>query len=150
MTDRSVSHATFVIERSFDIPPAGVFAAWADPAAKARWFAADDHRLDFRVGGTELNRGAFEGNVYTYEAYYRDIVAGERIVYTYDMHRDDDRISVSLSTVEFRPDGAGTRMVYTEQGAFLDGSDTPAQREHGTRELFDRLAASLSGQPANA
>ena len=42
-------------------------------------------------------------------------------------------------------DGRGTRMVYTEQGAFLDGHDTPAQREHGTRELLDNLAAELEG-----
>ncbi len=39
MTDRSVTHATFVVERRYDASPARVFAAWADPAAKARWFA---------------------------------------------------------------------------------------------------------------
>ena len=29
----------------------------------------------------------------------------------------------------------------TEQGAFLDGHDTNAQREHGTGELLDKLGA---------
>ena len=53
------------------------------------------------------------------------------------------RISASVATVELTPDSRGTRMVYTEQGAFLDGHDTPAQREHGTRELLDNLAAEL-------
>ena len=37
--DRYVTHATFSLERSYPAPPARVFAAWADPAAKARWFA---------------------------------------------------------------------------------------------------------------
>ena len=32
MTERSVTHATFVIERTYDATPARVFAAWADPA----------------------------------------------------------------------------------------------------------------------
>ncbi|WP_245534621.1 hypothetical protein [Sanguibacter keddieii] len=29
-------HATFTLERRYDVPPAVVFAAWADPATKAR------------------------------------------------------------------------------------------------------------------
>ena len=39
MTERSTHHATFVIERTYAASPARVVAAWADPAAKARWFA---------------------------------------------------------------------------------------------------------------
>jgi len=34
----------------------------------------------------------------------------------------------------------------TEQGVFLDGLDTPAEREHGTRELLDTLATHLGGR----
>ena len=66
-----------------------------------------------------------------------------RIVSTYDMHVDEIRISVSLATVEFKPERGGTRMIYTEQGAFLDGHDTPAVREQGTRGLLDTLDAAL-------
>lgn len=67
MTERSVMHATFVIERTYDASPARVFAAWADPAAKARWFAGPDdwesgaYELDFRVGGRERARGGPPG-----------------------------------------------------------------------------------------
>ena len=35
--DRNVAHATFTLERSYPVPPARVFAAWADPAAKVSW-----------------------------------------------------------------------------------------------------------------
>ncbi len=146
---RSVTHATFVIERTYPVSPARVFAAFADPAIKSRWFGSpdsptDDHALDFRVGGREIVRGGPpDGPSYTYEAVYQDLVPDQRIVTTYAMDMGDTRISASVATVELTPDARGTRMVYTEQGAFLDGHDTPAQREHGTRQLLDSLAAEL-------
>jgi uncharacterized protein YndB with AHSA1/START domain len=145
MTERSVTHATFVVERTYDATPARVFTAFADPAIKARWFGIPAaYELDFRVGGREVNRGGPPGGpVYTYDARYQDIVPNERIVFTYDMHMGEARISVSLATVELKPAGNGTRLIFTEQGAFLDGLDIPAQREHGTGELFDALGAEL-------
>jgi uncharacterized protein YndB with AHSA1/START domain len=157
VTDRSVAHATFVVERTYSAAPARVFAAWADPAAKARWFASpeewgpDEFELDFRVGGREVNRGGPKGGpVYTYSARYQDIVPDERIVYTYSMHLDQTLLSVSVATVELRPEGAGTRLVLTEQGAFLDGHDNPAQRQHGAEELLDALGAALRREPAGS
>jgi uncharacterized protein YndB with AHSA1/START domain len=149
MTERSVTHSTFVVERTYDASPARVFAAWAEPERKARWFGnpeqgVSEFELDFRVGGREFNRGTVEGQTYTFEARYQDIVPDERIVYAYDMHSEDARISVSLGTVELKPDGDGTRLTYTEQGAYLDGLDTPEQREQGTGGLFDALAEELA------
>jgi uncharacterized protein YndB with AHSA1/START domain len=144
MTERSVVHATFVVERTYDALPARVFAAFADPAAKAVWFGGSDHEIDFRVGGKEVNRGGPEGGpTFVFAATYRDIVPDNRIVYEYDMYAGDDRISVSLATVELRPTGRGTRLVFTEQAAFLDGLDTPEQREKGTGDLLDALGATL-------
>lgn len=148
MTKHTTQHATFVIERTFNAPPALVFSAWSQPEAKSKWFTGPDgkveHRLDFRVGGAEYNRGtAPDGTTYTYEARYQDIVPNERIIYSYDMHLEDARISVSQSTVEFHPDGACTRMVYTEQAVFLDGLDKPEFRERGSRDLFDNLERQL-------
>lgn len=156
MNKRSVEHATFVVERTYEAAPARVFAAWSDSAAKARWFGpgedeAGEYELDFRVGGREINRGARpDGGMYTYEARYQDIVPDQRIVYTYDMHRDETRISVSLATVVFTPEGDGTLLVYTEQGAFLDGEDKPEYRQQGTGSLLDALGAELQRQPARA
>jgi uncharacterized protein YndB with AHSA1/START domain len=152
MTPSTVAHETFVIERSYDVPVAQVFRAWADPKLKARWFAGSaaaleaGYELDFRVGGREVNRGGPPGGpIYTYESQFHDIVAEQRIVYTYEMYADDTRISVSVATVQFRRHDAATQLVLTEQGAFLDGHDTVAQREEGTRALLDSLAAVLTG-----
>jgi uncharacterized protein YndB with AHSA1/START domain len=151
----TVSHDTFVIERNYDNPIAQVFRAWADPLLKARWFAGSadalgaGYELDFQVGGSEVSRGGPPGGpVYTYESQFHDIVPDQRIVYTYEMFADQDRISVSVATVQFHDHEATTRLVLTEQGVFLDGHDTVAQREEGTQSLLDSLAAVLPGGPS--
>jgi uncharacterized protein YndB with AHSA1/START domain len=157
MSRRSAHHATFVIERVFDAAPAQVFKAFADPAAKARWFSGPDEwergecEFDFRVGGRERNSGGPKGGpVHAFECRYQDIVPNERIVYTYDMHLGDNRISVSLTTIELKPAGEGTRLIFTEQGVFLDGYDDAAGREQGSRWLLEKLAASLQSELARA
>jgi len=148
----TVAHDTFVIERTYDIPVAQVFRAWADPMLKARWFAGSvealgaGYELDFQVGGHEVNRGGPPGGpVYSYESQFYDIVPEQRIVYTYEMFADEHRLSVSVATVQFHNHDATTQLVLTEQGVFLDGHDTAAQREEGTRSLLDSLAAILHG-----
>ena len=63
MTLSTTSHDTFVIVRTYDVPVASVFRAWADPERKARWFAGsadalgNGYELDFTVGGREVSRG---------------------------------------------------------------------------------------------
>ena len=150
MSERSVGHATFVVERRYEASPARAFAAWADPEAKARWYVDSDARLevDFRVGGRERSRGiAPDGRAYRYEAVFQDIVPDQRIVYTYDMLIEETRISVSLATVEFTPEGDGdTRLVFTEQGAFLDGHESPARRAEGMGGLLDALGEELQSE----
>lgn len=147
---RSVTHATFTLERVYPASPQRVFAAFADADKKRKWFKGppewgpDQHELDFRVGGRETSVGGpKEGPQHRMEARYWEIIPDERIIYTYDMHLDDRRISVSLATIELRPEGKGTRLVLTEAGAYLDGFDNPKVREEGTIGLLDQLGASL-------
>ncbi|MBO0810372.1 MAG: SRPBCC domain-containing protein [Actinobacteria bacterium] len=147
MTDDSVLHATFTLERTYPAEPARVFAAWAEPAAKARWFAGDAaHELDFRVGGRErVHRPARDGTpALTFESVYHDITDGERIVYAGALFAGDQLATVSLTTVEFSPDAGGTRLVLTEQGAYLDGLEQPGWREQGTGDQLAALAAELT------
>jgi uncharacterized protein YndB with AHSA1/START domain len=142
----SVVHATFSIERSYEASPSQVFRAFADPEAKAKWFGGGsghtilERVMDVRPGGRERVRGRWEsGVVSTFDALYFDLVPDERIVYAYEMHLDERKISVSLATFEFKPAGAGTRLVMTEQGAFLDGFDDAGSRERGSNFLLDAV-----------
>ncbi|MGA7417373.1 MAG: SRPBCC family protein [Acidimicrobiales bacterium] len=149
MTDHAVNHATFTLERTYPVPPARVFAAWADPEMKRRWFGGpdSDHQLDFRVGGREVNHGRHDGNELTFETVYRDIVEDERIVYTSVLSQGSRPATVSLTTVELCAADDGTRLVLTEQGAFLDGLELPAWREQGTGDQLKALGAEL-GTPS--
>lgn len=149
MTKRSTTHATFVIEREYKAAPAKVFAAYADRKQKAKWFGGPPewksvHTMDFRVGGKEVSSGGPPGGVaHTMNGEYWDIVENERIIMSYELHLDATRISVSLGTTEIKPNGLGTTLIYTEQGAYLDGYDDAGQREQGTRELLNQLDAFL-------
>lgn len=155
MSERSVQHDTIVVERSFDASPARVFAAWADPAARARWavpgggWEIAEDQGDFRVGGHERSRFGPPGDpAYVAETHYLDIVPDRRIVMAGTMARGEARISASLATVELLAAGSGTRMTYTEQAAFLDGADTPESRIQGWAEILDKLDAELRRDPA--
>jgi uncharacterized protein YndB with AHSA1/START domain len=157
MTQHSILHHTFALERIYDATPERVFRAFADPAAKAQWFSGPDDwergeaSMDFRVGGAEVNVGGPKGGFTSrFDARYYDIVPNERIVYTYEMHVDGVKLSVSLSTIELQAVPGGTRLVLTEQGAFFDGHEDPILREQGTRDMLDALGRTVEAVPTGA
>jgi uncharacterized protein YndB with AHSA1/START domain len=164
MTPRSVVHASFTITRScftitrsWKAAPAKVFAAFATEEAKAKWFASGpgmqklEKLFDFREGGHEVMVGRHaNGTVSRFDGFYHDIVPpaggqGGRIIYSYVMHLDGRKISVSQASIEIRPEGGGTKLVLTEYGDYLDGYDDAGSREHGTNFLMDMLGKSVEG-----
>jgi len=139
MNERFVKHGTFVVERIYAAPPERVYQAWADPISKAKWFSKPEI-FEFQVGGREYSSGGPpEGPVFTFDASYQELVPEQRIVYTYTLDSVDVRISVSITTVELIKVEGGTKLIFTEQGAFFDGHDTPEIREHGTNIMLDTL-----------
>jgi len=148
---RSVAHATFHLARAYDAPVARVWKALTDEGAKQKWFAGTPGRwellerhMDVRVGGKERLKGRWEGGVVsTFDAVYHDVIPNERLVYSYEMHLDEKKISVSLATMQLKSEGGKTKLMVTEQGAFLDGYDDAGAREQGTGLLLDALGASL-------
>jgi uncharacterized protein YndB with AHSA1/START domain len=147
---RSQTHATFVIERTFAFPVAAVWHALSDNSARDAWFGGGSafdatHKThDFHVGGKAVEDGQWHGGPRSrFEATYTDIVEPTRIVFTYDMWVNDQHMSTSLTTIVLEPEDQSTRLTYTEQGVHFDGLDTTEGREEGTRGLLDNLAAYL-------
>jgi len=162
MTMTTAQHDSFTLERRLGACPAHVWAAWADPALKRRWFVdsdgpewqTKDYALDFRVGGTESGRfvltegpGAGEhANV----THYLDIVAEKRIVFAYTMALDGQIHSASLATVSFAEEGGGTILTFTEQGAWFGPSDGVAGRRAGWEALLAALERTLKATTRSA
>jgi uncharacterized protein YndB with AHSA1/START domain len=151
MIRRAVVHDTFTLVREFPATPKRVFTAFADLPTKKRWFAGpegwvpkDEHTLDFRVGGREHESGGPPaGPTHIFDAVYHDIVPDARIIYSYTLSLDDLPISVSLTTLEILPRGAGSQLRLTEHGAYFDDSP-PSLRRDGTEELLDALGRVLA------
>jgi len=151
ITEPTIIHNTFIIERSFPQSPDKVFAAFADAAKKQRWYAeSSSHELmkfamDFRVGGAEsyaykFGEGSpFPGLVITNEGTFQEIVEDRTIVLATTMTFGDKRISTSLVTVEILPKDSGCELILTHQGAFYPGADGPQMREAGWKKILDRL-----------
>lgn len=153
-----LAHGTFTIERRYDAAPARVFRAYADPAAFRRWFVEGkgftihEWTHDFRVGGRDGGRfrfGGEENDTWFNDTEYLDIVENRRIIVAYVMGREvggeKERASASLATTELVADGAGTRLIYTEQGAYFgpDGAAHIPLREHGCGEMLNALGDEL-------
>jgi len=156
---RTVTHGTFTIERTYAASARTVFDAWSSRDAKLEWFAqgidflrsVDEYSLDFRVGGAEHLVGVTARSRlrFEYDATHADILDEQRIVAFYDVRIDGRRISASVLTVEFEPaagagDLVGTRVILTEQGAFLDGLDTNEERIVGATSNLDSLERYLT------
>ncbi len=157
MEQPSVIHSTFVIERSYPATPERVFAAFADPLKKRRWFAEEHEgqtveafEMDFRVGGSERARFRFKegtpfpGTALANDGTYQDIVPNRRIVLTSTMSLGERHISASLLTFEMLATEKGADLVFTHQGAFFEGSGGPKLREAGWHKLFEQLSEELA------
>lgn len=143
-------HSTFRVSRTYPQAPERVFKAFEDTELVRRWRVEDDNcdvlefAYDFRVGGTEVSRFVFPGGPeIRLDAQFQDIVANERIIFTYRMMAGPMLLSVSLSTVELKRSGRGTELTFTEQGVYFEGVDGPKNREDGTRFILEKLAKAL-------
>lgn len=149
-----IAHGSFTIEKTYQASAEAVFSAWSDLESRAQWFigpgdwAQIRRELDFRVGGLEVLHSRFgSGYEPLYESRFHSIVPNRRIVFVYDMHLNGEHHSVSLASVEIESlEPQKTRLIFTEQVAFLDGTspaEGTASRKEGTSVHLDHLDAFL-------
>ncbi|AWC22573.1 hypothetical protein CO731_02037 [Aminobacter sp. MSH1] len=153
MSSTSTSLSTFSSDRVYPVSPAELFSAFSQADRKRRWFVEgegwqiDEFVVDFRPGGSERSSFRFEGGAsFSNDTTYLDIVPDRRIVFAYAMATEGKPFSASLATIEFVPEGEGTRLVYSEQAAYLDSDNADAQtadRKAGWAELLEALARHL-------
>lgn len=155
MTEQSIVHDTFVIERNFAKPPATVFAALSDPAKKQRWYGAGHNnmltfKMDFRPGGAETatyrmgDDTPFPGAELAHEGRLLDIVPDKRVVIASTMALAGHRMSASLYSFELVPTANGTDLIFTHQGAFFENADGPQMRKGGWNALLDQFAKDVA------
>ncbi|MFE0017099.1 SRPBCC family protein [Mesorhizobium sp. NPDC059054] len=153
----TVEHKTFVVERELAASPKHAFRFFSEPALKERWTSCHpdwmvlEEQFDFRVGGVEAKRWRTDtGHEQTFFARYLDIMPARRIIYAFDMGFAGERLSASLATVELFAVAARTRMVFTEQIAWLGDAGSLQLRVAGTGDGLDLLADIIEMDAAGA
>ena len=154
MEKQTVIHGTFVLERNYPNRPARVFAAFADPAVRRRWFVGNNKvehfDMDFRAGGYEHMHYRLDAKspigaaLLKHDGVFLDVVSERRIVIASTMAVESRQISASLLTVELLPAAKGTDLILTFQGAYFEGADGPKMREDGWSQLLGQLAEELA------
>ena len=105
------------LSRELNAPRERVFAAWTDPEKAARWWVPQDCELasckmDVRAGGGWHRRLRVPGGgIIAKWGEYREVVAPERLVFTYNTQYADGTVDPeTLVTVTFEDLGGRTRL----------------------------------------
>jgi uncharacterized protein YndB with AHSA1/START domain len=134
-----------VVSRLIDAPPTLVFKAWTKQEHAARWwgpagFTIVSCRLDATPGGTyRVAMRTPEGTVRTKRGIYREVVAPERLVFTYAWEDPDGNPGHEMHiTVTFEPRGHQTLLTLRQ----IDFENAPERDSHGSgwTSCFERFA----------
>ena len=141
-----------VITRLFDAPRDLVFEAWTDPKHLAQWWGPRDYpaaqvKLDVRPGGAWRHclRSTETGNDLWHRGVFREVVAPERLVFTFAWEEDGERGLETLVTVTFADDGGKTRMTLTTDAVPVGRG---ARRASGRLEQHLRSSRGSLGESA--
>jgi len=139
-----------VLTRVFDAPRELVFRAWTEPAHLARWWGPAGFTLpvctqDFRRGGAyRFCMRAPDGSDHWVWGVYREIVAPERLVFTWE-REDAEGLRVGLNnvvTVTFAAQGRKTHLTL-HHAAFQTVADRD-DHEGGWSQTLERLAGQFT------
>lgn len=152
MTQPSTQHSTIVTGRIFDAPVGDVFAAFCDPASRRSQNPQSDGSViildeaDLRIGGRDVFRFGQRNNPRLLgHSIYHDIVQDCRIVCTDIVYERDQRVSVGVSTFEFKPLNERTQLKVTAQLVFLHHAVTMEASNARYQALIGNLSRVLEG-----
>jgi uncharacterized protein YndB with AHSA1/START domain len=138
-----------VVTRVFDAPRPLVFRAWTDPGLAVHWwgpkgFTLVSCEMEVRTGGKwRRSMRAPDGSFRCARGVYREIVAPERLVFTYSWEDDDGRPGhETLVSVTFVELGGRTELTL-RQAIFATVTARDAHRQ-GWASCLDRFADYLA------
>jgi len=138
-----------LITRVFDAPRALVFAAWTRPEHLARWWGPQGFvnvawEMDVRPGGAWFRRmQAPDGALYAKHGVYREVVAPERLVFTYvNQAADGTQDRETLVTVTFEEQGARTLLTLHHTG--FESVEARDAHQGGWSSCMERFAEYLA------
>jgi uncharacterized protein YndB with AHSA1/START domain len=142
------SSLRLTLRRVFRKPRAEVFKAWTDPKELMRWWGPPDMdspsaEVDLRVGGRYRfgMRRPPDGQPFFVTGIYREIVTGERLVFTWNWEGGPPFGNNTLVTIEFLDAVAGTEIVLTHEN--FESEEARGKHTEGWNGCFDSLEAVL-------
>jgi uncharacterized protein YndB with AHSA1/START domain len=141
MDVRSPVKPSLTLKRRLKASPAKVFAAWTDPEKVKRWMGPGPAtpvltENDARVGGRyRWVTKSPDGEEHDVGGTYREVVANEKLVFTWAWKSTPERESVV--TVLLKPDGDGTLLTVIHEQLFDD--ETCDRHQRGWNGALDKL-----------
>jgi uncharacterized protein YndB with AHSA1/START domain len=149
MATKTEDETSLEITRFINAPRTRVYAAWTDPAQLKEWFGPVWVRTceliaELRVGGKfRWDVINCEGKEVTIQGDYREIVPGNKIVFTWK-HCDDEhwKNQISIVTVEFSDRNSGTELRLKHEQ--LPDEESRNDHNRGWNSVLDRLEEFVS------
>ncbi len=136
-----------LVKRTFKAPVERVYAAWTDAEQMKRWFAPGDMTVpsaeaDVREGGryrVQMSEGGSDCEFHTTGGVYQEVVANQRLVFTWKWEGSDLE---TLVTLEFKSLSAKeTELTLIHEG--FDDEDTREKHAQGWMGCLAKLETYL-------
>ena len=134
------SQPSLTLKRHLKAPPQKVYEAWTQPEKMIQWWGVGAMggrtpiaQVDVRVGGRfRVQFWSQNGEHNSASGAYREIVPGERLVFSWSWQSTPER--VSQVTLTFKPDGDGTMLTLMHE-QFADEKARDSHRGGWTAAL---------------
>lgn len=148
-TETATDEQSLTVSRVIKAPPERVYEAYLDPDELAQWlpptgFSAEVHHLEPEAGGTF--RITFTGETpelaeygHSFRGTYKELVPGERIVYTDVFEVDDPGMAGEMTvTITFEAVDDGTEVTVRQTG--IPEAIPPEDAQAGWTDSLGNLA----------